>query len=491
MPRRRAFFHVDLPCLWRCVLDSETFRRHAHALVDWMADYMAGVEHYPVRARVAPGSIAAQVADAPPEQGEPFEAIFEDFREIVLPGMTHWQHPGFFAYFPANSSPPSVLAEMLTATLAAQCMLWQTSPAATELEGRMMEWLSQALALPQGFHGSIQASASEATLSALLMARERATDYASNAQGLAMSGERLAVYCSEDAHSSVEKGARVAGYGAQMVRKIPVDETRAIRPDALEAAIRRDVAAGIKPACVVACIGGTGTGGMDDVWAVAQIARSHGAFVHVDAAWAGSALILPEWRHIADGLELVDSFVFNPHKWLLTNFDCSAHYVREPEALQRTLSLVPEYLRTHGAEGITDYSNWSVPLGRRFRALKLWFVLRSYGLEGLRAILRRHIDLAARAHDALSAEPDFEITSPLRLALFTFRHRPEGLSDEALDAHNERLLAALNDTGQVYFTQTRVNGRYVIRFQVGQTNTEARHVDAALDLIRKTARTPG
>ena len=469
-------------------MDAETFRRHAHALVDWMADYMEGVERLPVRAQVEPGSIAAQVPAEPPVKGEPFEEIFRDFQTIIMPGMTHWQHPGFFAYFPANTSPPSVLAEMLTATLGAQCMLWQTSPAATELEGRVAEWLAKALDLPASFRGSIQASASEATLSALLMARERTTGYASNAQGLAQTGQRLAVYCSEDAHSSVEKGARIAGFGADMVRKIPADADRAMRLDSLEAAIRLDVAAGIRPACVVACIGGTGTGGMDDVWAVAKIARAHGAFVHVDAAWAGSALLLPEWRHLADGLELADSFVFNPHKWLLTNFDCSAHYVRDPDALQRTLSLVPEYLRTHGADGVTDYSNWSVPLGRRFRALKLWFVLRSYGIEGLQAILRRHIDLAARAHDCLSAEPDFEITSPLKLALFTFRHRPEGMAEGDLDTHNETLLQRLNDTGRAYFTQTRVGGRYVIRFQVGQTNTEARHVDAALDLIRSIAR---
>ena len=460
-------------------MDSETFRRHAHDLVDWMADYMAGVENPQVR----PGSIAAQLPAEAPAKGEAFEDIFRDFQNVVMPGMTHWQHPSFFAYFPANTSPPSVLAEMLTATLGAQCMLWQTSPAATELEGRVMEWLAKALDLPAGFSGSIQASASEATLAALLMARERATGYLGNSEGLAQAGQKLAVYCSEDAHSSVEKGARIA-----MVRKIPADADRAVRLDALEAAIREDVAAGIKPACVVACIGGTGTGGMDDVWAVARIARAHGAFVHVDAAWAGSALILPEWRHLADGVELADSFVFNPHKWLLTNFDCSAHFVREPEALMRTLSLVPEYLRTHGANGVTDYSNWSVPLGRRFRALKLWFVLRSYGIEGLQQILRRHIELAGMAHDALKAEPDFEITSPLKLALFTFRHRPEGMAEGELDAHNEALLQALNDTGRVYFTQTRVAGRYVIRFQVGQTNTEARHVEAALDLIRQTAR---
>lgn len=469
-------------------MDSETFRRHAHELVDWMADYMAGVEAYPVRPQVTPGSIAGQLPAEPPRDGEAFEDIFRDFKDIILPGMTHWQHPSFFAYFPANTSPPSVLAEMLTATMGAQCMLWQTSPAATELEGRVMEWLARALDLPAGFSGSIQASASEATLSALLMARERATGYASNAEGLVQTGHRLAVYCSEDAHSSVEKGARVAGYGAGMVRKIPADADRAVRLDALEAAIRQDVAAGITPACVVACIGGTGTGGMDDAWAVSQIARSHGAFVHVDAAWAGSALILPEWRHLADGVELADSFVFNPHKWLLTNFDCSAHFVREPEALMRTLSLVPDYLRTSGADGVTDYSNWSVPLGRRFRALKLWFVLRSYGIEGLQAILRRHIELAGKAHDCLRAEPDFEITSPLKLALFTFRHRPEGMAEGELDAHNEALLQRLNDTGRVYFTQTRVAGRYVIRFQVGQTNTEARHVEAALDLIREMAR---
>lgn len=470
----------------------EDFRAHAHELVDWMADYMAGIEERPVRSQSAPGEIAAKVPDRAPEQPEAMTDIFADFERDILPGVTNWQHPSFFAYFPANSSPPSVLAEMLTATLAAQCMLWQTSPSGTELETRMMEWLRDMLALPEQFQGVIQDSATSATLVALLTARERATDWQANEQGLAAlgaQGQKLTVYVSEEAHSSIEKTMKVAGYGVENLRKIPADDDFAMQPEALAATIEKDLADGFTPACVTACVGGTGTGAMDPIRPIGEICRKHGIWLHVDAAWAGSALILPEWRHLIDGLELADSFVFNPHKWLFTNFDCTAYFVSDTAALERTLSLVPEYLRSRETGHVIDYQNWSVPLGRRFRALKLWFVIRSYGVEGLRSMIRAHIDLARTLCDQVSGEADFEILSPLRLSLFSFRYHPAGIDDEAeLDALNLKLLEALNDSGRLYLTQNKVKGRFAIRFQIGQTGTQTRHVEAAWCAIKETAR---
>jgi aromatic-L-amino-acid/L-tryptophan decarboxylase len=469
-------------------MDPEEFRKHAHVMVDWMADYMTGVEDYPVRAQTSPGEIAAMLPPAPPMAGEPMEEIFADFKSKVLPGITHWQHPSFFAYFPANSSPPSVLAEMLTASLGAQCMLWQTSPAATEMETLMMEWLRQMTGLPEGLHGVIQDSASGAILCALLTARERATGWAANADGMAAMAP-LVAYTSEQAHSATEKGAKIAGYGKANVRLIETDAAFAMRPDALREAIAEDRAAGRVPACVVASMGTTGVGAVDPLRPIGEICREHDVFLHVDAAWGGSALILPEERWMADGVELVDSFVFNPHKWLMTNFDCSAHYVRDPDALIRTLSILPEFLKSREQGEIIDYRDWSVPLGRRFRALKLWFVIRSHGVKGLRAVLRRHIALAREAEDWIAEAPDFEIVAGRSLSLFNFRYRPRGIEDPAeLDRLNEALLHRLNDDGATYFTQNRVRGTYAIRWSIGQTNTERRHVEAAWKNIQDLAR---
>ncbi len=470
-------------------MDVEEFRSHAHAMVDWMADYMSDVESFPVRAQTAPGDIAATLPASPPDEPEAMTEIFADFKSKVLPGITHWQHPSFFAYFPANSSPPSVLAEMLTASLGAQCMLWQTSPAATEMETLMMEWLRQMTGLPEGLHGVIQDSASGAILCALLTARERSTGWKANAEGMA-AGPALVAYTSEQAHSATEKGAKIAGYGKANVRLIETDEAFAMRPEALRAAIEADLAAGRVPACVVASMGTTGVGAVDPLGLIGEICREHGIFFHVDAAWGGSALILPEERWMADGVELVDSFVFNPHKWLMTNFDCSAHYVRDPDALIRTLSILPEFLKSREQGEIIDYRDWSVPLGRRFRALKLWFVIRSYGVEGLRDILRRHIALARVAEAWIEEAPDFEIVAPRSLSLFNFRYRPTGIDDLGeLDRLNEALLHGLNDEGSTYFTQNRVRGCYAIRWAIGQTNTERRHVEAAWRTIQDLART--
>jgi len=469
-------------------LSAEEFRRHAHAFVDWMADYYEHVEDYPVRAQVEPGDIAAKLPAHPPETGEPIEAIFQDFKDIILPGMTHWQHPSFFAYFPANGSPPSLLAEMLTASLGAQCMSWQTSPAATELEDRMMEWLRELLGLPEGFTGSIQDTASTGILTAIITAREWATDFAVNEKGLGGDAP-LVLYCSAETHSATEKGAKIAGIGREHVRKVPIGAERGMDPAALAKMVEADKAAGLRPFCVVATLGSTGTGAMDPLAPIGEICKAETLWLHVDAAWAGSALILPETRAMIDGIGHVDSLVFNPHKWLFTNFDCSVLFVRESEYLIRSFEILPEFLKTREGERVNNYRDWGVPLGRRFRALKLWFVLRSYGAEGLRAKIREHIALAHDIAARIEAAPDFELVTPARLALFSFRYRPPDIAEgEALDTLNEVLFEALNDTGKVYFTQNRVDGDYVIRWSIGQTATERRHVEAAWALVQQTAR---
>ncbi|MCY4452244.1 MAG: pyridoxal-dependent decarboxylase [Immundisolibacterales bacterium] len=469
-------------------MDIAQYRRHAHRLVDWMADYLETVESRPVRSAVAPGEIEERLPDRPPETGEPFERIFADFERDLLPGVTHWQHPSFFAYFPANSSPPSVLAEMLTAALGLNCMLWQTSPAGTELETRALDWLRQMIGLPEGFAGVIQDTASSATLCAILAARERATEFAANRRGV--SGEdRLTVYTSAESHSSVEKAVRIAGLGSESLRAVPVGADGAMRCDALAEALERDVAAGARPILVVATLGTTGASGFDRLDVAGELCRRHGAMLHVDAAWAGTAAIAPEFRWMLEGVEHADSFVVNPHKWMMVNFDCSAHFVRDPAAFVRTFEIVPEYLRTAEHGRVIDYRDWGIALGRRFRALKLWFVIRSYGVEGLRAIVRRHVGLAGELAEAIAREDDFEVVVAPRLALLCFRYRPSGIDDPAaLDELNERLLHTLNDSGRLYLTQTRVAGAYVIRFCVGQTVTERRHVETAWSFIREAAR---
>jgi aromatic-L-amino-acid decarboxylase len=453
-----------------------------------MADYLGNVEDYPVMAQVKPGEIAALLAPAAPEEGEPMERIFADFQSQIMPGITHWQHPSFFAYFPANSSPPSVLAEMLTAAIAPQCMLWQTSPAATEMETRVLDWLRQMIGLPEGFDGVIQDSASSAMLCALLTARERATQWRGNEKGLTGLAP-LCVYVSEQVHSAADKDVMVAGMGLEYLRKIPVDDDFALRPEALAAAIEADIAAGYTPCCVIATLGTTGVGAVDPLAPIGQICQRHGIYLHVDAAWAGTALVLEEWRWMIDGIGRVDSFAFNPHKWLFTNFDCCAHFVRSRDDLVRTLDILPAFLKTREGSQVIDYRNWSVPLGRRFRALKLWFVLRSFGVAEIRRRIAAHIDMAREAAGWVEAAPDFEILAPLSLALFNFRYHPAGVDDGGdLDRLNEALLLKLNDSGDLYLTPNSVNGAYAIRFAVGQTYTEPRHVAAAWQAIRDTAR---
>ncbi len=467
-------------------MDPEEFRRHAHELVDWMADYLGGVGELPITPSVQPGDVRRRLPTAPPAAGEPFPALFADFRELIVPGMTHWNHPGWFAYFPGNNSPPSILGEMLTATMGAQCMSWVTSPAATELEQVTMDWLRQMIGLPETFVGSIQDTASTATLVALLTAREHATGGDAGRRGLDGS-PGLTVYASAEAHSSVDKGVKLAGYGLDRLRKIPGDAAFALDPAALERAIREDIAAGLKPACVVATIGTTSSTAVDPVPAIADICARHGVWLHVDAAYGGAAAIVPELRDRFVGMDRADSIVLNPHKWLLTNFDCTAYYVRDREALLRTFSYTPEYLKTAHDADVVNYRDWGIQLGRRFRALKLWFVIRSYGVEGLQAIIRRHVTLAAELAAWVDAVPGFERVAPVPFGLVCFRYRPKGVGEEETDRLNERLLAAVNAEHRVFMTHTRLGGRYVIRLVIGQHGTERRHVAEAWAMIREAA----
>jgi aromatic-L-amino-acid/L-tryptophan decarboxylase len=464
----------------------DEFRRHGHQLVDWMADYLGGVGDLPITPAVSPGEIRARLPAAPPAQGESFNTVFGDFRELIVPGMTHWNHPGWFAYFPGNTSPPSILGEMLTAVMGAQCMSWVTSPAATELEQVTLDWLRQMIGLPAEFVGVIQDTASTATLVALLSARERATGGASGRAGIE-AGQGLTVYASSEAHSSVDKGVKLAGYGLDRLRQIPGDAAFALDPAALDRAIEQDLAAGLKPACVVATIGTTSSTAVDPVPAIATICRRHGIWLHVDAAYAGSAAIVPELREYFAGMDQADSIVLNPHKWLLTNFDCSAYYVRDRDALLSAFSLTPEYLRTAHDDQVVNYRDWGIQLGRRFRALKLWFVIRSYGVEGLRAMIRRHVSLAAELARWVDEAPDFERVAPVPFGLVCFRYRPRGRSEAELDSLNERLLAAINATRRVFLTHTRLGGHYVIRLVIGQRTTEREQVEEAWDIIRQAA----
>lgn len=466
-------------------MDLETFRHWAHRAADWSADYLTNIKKFPVRAQTAPGDILKQLPASPPDSADDVADIFKDVDDIILPGITHWQHPRFFAYFPANSSPPSVLAEQLTATIAAQCMLWQTSPSATELEIRVMDWMRQMIGLPEGFHGVIQDSASSATLCAVLTGREKALAFAGNKDGLA-AHPATRVYCSDQAHSSIDKAIWIAGIGqANLIKVATSGPNLAMVPAALEAAIIRDKEDGLLPAMVMACIGATGVGASDDVGAIAEVCQRHGVYLHVDAAWAGNAMICPEYRPMMAGSEHADSFVFNAHKWMGVNFDCSIHLVKEPEDLVRTLAIRPEYLKTHGQDGVINFSEWSVPLGRRFRALKLWFVVRAIGVKNLRQMIRNHIDWAQALAMKIDAAANFELTSPPVLSLFSFRYAPENVMD--LDELNTRLLAAINDDGRIYLTPTNHGGQSVIRLNVGQASSTQDDVEFAWEVIQEMA----
>jgi aromatic-L-amino-acid decarboxylase len=460
-------------------MKNDDFRLAGHHFVDWIADYFENIEKLPVLSPLEPGDVKKNIPAAPPAKGEAMEGIFRDFERILMPGVTHWQHPGWFAYFPANNSPASVLGEFLTAGLGAQCMVWQTSPAAAELEEVVLDWLRQMTGLPEGFSGVIQDTASTATLCALLTSRERATGFESNEAGFRAP---LTIYASEEAHSSVAKGVKIAGFGKKNLRRIPTDEGFAIIPEKLEEAMTKDRDAGFVPACVVATVGTTSSGAIDPLKAVGEICRRHGAWFHVDAAWAGTAALLPEKRWILDGVELADSFVFNPHKWMATNFDCSAYFVKDPATLVRTFEIHPEYLKTGVDAKVNNYRDWGIQLGRRFRALKLWFVIRSYGVEGLQAMVREHLRLATLFKGWVEADGRFALLAPVDLGLVCFR-LDDGREESGLDDLNRRLLERVNASGRVFLTHTTLRGKYTIRLVVGQRTTEERHVRGAWDII--------
>jgi aromatic-L-amino-acid decarboxylase len=440
-------------------MDHEELRRWSKRAADWAADYHASLRDRPVRAQVAPGAVKAALPAAPPEDPEPMEAIWADFERLVPGAMTHWQHPRFFAYFPSNAAPASMLAEQLANSISAMCMLWQTSPAATEIEQVMVDWLRQALGLAPHFTGTIHDSATTATLSAVLTMRDRATGWDSIENGLA-GRATLRIYASAQTHSSVDKAVRLAGIGQANLVKVATDANRAIDPAALDAAIHTDREAGHIPAGVILCTGGTSIGACDPIAACVEVAKAHGLYTHLDAAWAGNAMICPEFRPLWEGADGADSIVFNPYKWIGAQFDGAIQFLADPAPQIRSLGLRPDYLETPGREETVNFNEWTVPLGRRFRALKLWFLLRAEGLEGLRARIRAHVAWTAEVAAALAALPGVEIVTPPVLALFTFR-LAKG------DAATEALLARLNDEGRVYLTQTRVEGRFVIRVSVG------------------------
>ncbi len=459
------------------------FRNHAHRVVDWIADYLEDIEKFPVKSQVQPKEIYNQLPDSAPEQGESMDKIMQDFQNIIIPGITHWQSPNFFAYFPANSSYPSVLAEMLTAALGAQCMIWETSPAAAELEEKVINWLKKMLNLPISWHGVIQDTASSSTLCALLTAREEYSNFDINKSGF-KGNEKFRIYGSLETHSSIDKGVKIAGFGLDNLVKVQVDKNQAMRPDALKSAIQKDIKKGYRPLCVVATLGTTGTTAIDPIKPIAEICKEFNLWLHVDAALAGSVLMLPEYQWLANGLDRADSFVFNPHKWLFTNFDCSAYFIKDKDMLIKTFTILPEYLKTKTKEKVNNYRDWGIALGRRFRALKLWFVIRDFGVQGLQERLRYHIRLAKNLEEKIIENNDFELMTKRSINMLCFRYHPKNISDERkLNQLNEQLLHSLNGTGKIFLTHTKINNRYILRLVIGQTNVTENHVDKAWELI--------
>jgi aromatic-L-amino-acid decarboxylase len=460
-------------------MNHDDLRHWSKRAADWAHDYHKTLRERPVRARTRPGEVRAKLPAHPPEAPEPMERIFADFEAIVPDNMTHWQHPRFFAYFPANAAPASMLAEQLVNAMAANALLWQTAPAATEIEQVMIGWLREALGLAPHFTGTIHDSATTATLSAVLTMRERALGWAGLREGLS-GAPVLTIYASDQNHSSIDKAARIAGIGQDNTIKIATDESLSMRPDVLDETIRLHKSNNRLPAGVILCAGGTSVGAFDRIAECVAVAKAHDLYVHVDAAWAGSAMICPEFRPLWEGVNRADSIVFNPHKWLGAQFDCSVQFLADPAPQIRTLGLRPEYLETPGADEITNFNEWTVPLGRRFRALKLWFVLRAYGLEGLRERIRNHVAWARELAGEIAAIPGFQIVTQPSLSLFTFRYRDS-------DAETEALLERINDDGRIFLTQTRHVGKYVIRVQVGQFDCTREDVMCVAEVLRELA----
>jgi aromatic-L-amino-acid/L-tryptophan decarboxylase len=463
-------------------MNIEEFRKNGHELIDWIASYYENIEKLPVKPNVEPYQIFNNLTQTPPEKGEAFEDIFSDFNDKILPGMTHWQHPKFFAYFPANTSFPSILGELLTSALGAQCMSWITSPAATELEELVMNWLRDMTGLPKEFSGVIEDTASTSALCSILTARERISDKKINESGFDNTTYR--VYCSEEAHSSIEKAVKIAGIGSENLVKINADDDFSMEPESLEEMLKSDIHDGYKPLCVIGTVGTTSTTAVDPIEKIGKICRKYYIWFHLDAAYAGTAMLLEEMRHHLKGIEYVDTFVFNPHKWMFTNFDCSAYFVRDKEALIRTFDILPEYLKTDLDSKVNNYRDWGIQLGRRFRALKLWFVIRHYGTDGLKEKVRMHLEYAKIMKAYIENDPDFEIMSPMLFNLICFRYNPGNITEQELNQINKELLDNINATGKAFLTHTKLKGRFTLRFVASNTHLEERHIHEAWELIK-------
>jgi aromatic-L-amino-acid decarboxylase len=471
-------------------MDKESFQRHGHAVIDWIADYLyERVDGLPVMSKVRPGETRAMLPDAPPSRGESFDEILADIDRVVLPGITNWQHPNWHAYFPANTSGPAILGDLISSGLGVQGMLWSTSPACTEVETHVLDWMAEILGLPELFQskpgpgcGVIQDTASSATFIALLAARERATNFRSNELGLAGVDERVVAYTSNQAHSSIAKAAMMAGIGEVNLRSIAVDDTFAMDPNALHEAIERDLKDGLVPCFVGATVGTTSSVAFDPIDEIAAVTREHDLWLHVDAAYAGSAAVCPEFRTMHKGIEHADSYTMNPHKWLFTNFACNCFWVRDREPLVRSLTVMPEYLRNKATESgdVIDYRDWQVPLGRRFRALKLWFTLRHYGIEGLQELIRYHVGLAEEFEARVKEHPFLELSVPRALNLICFHHVD---GDEATEA----MLHSANETGKLFMSHTKLGDRYVARMSIGQSRVQQHHIDSAWEIISRAA----
>ena len=458
-------------------------------LLGWIAEYLEHPERFPVVPGVAPGDVLRSLPPSPPASGESLERIITDFEQKILPGITHWNHPGFFAYFAISSSIPGILAELLTAALDVNAMLWKTSPAATELEELAMDWLRQLLGLGDGWFGIINDTASISTMLALAAAREAKPELAIRARGMAGRSDLpvLRVYCSEHAHSSVDKGALTIGIGLDNVVKIPCDAEFRMRPDALAAAIAQDRAAGMLPLACVATVGTTSTTSIDPVPDIAEICGIEEVWLHVDGSYGGVAAVSPEYRHVLRGVERADSLVVNPHKWLFTPIDCSAFYTKRPDVLKRAFSLVPEYLVTREQDEVVNLMDYGVQLGRRFRALKLWMVIRAFGADGLAARIEQHCALARTFEHWVASDPDWELSAPVPFSLVCFRYAPPAMSEPERDRANVEILQRVNESGEVYLSHTRLNGAFVLRLAIGNIRTERRHVERAWELLRAAA----
>lgn len=466
-------------------MNPEEFRKTGHQLIDWIADYRARIDEYPVRSQAQPGEIRAQLPASPPGKPEPFNELFNDLEKIILPGLSHFQSPKFFGYFPANGELSSVLGDYLSTGLGALGLSWQTSPALTELEELVTDWMRQMVGLSDSWSGVIQDTASTSTLVALMSARERASNYSLSRGGLQGEEHPLIVYVSSHSHSSVEKAALLAGFGRANLRFIEADENFAMKADSLKQTLQADLAAGFTPCAVVATTGTTTTTALDPVRAIAEIAREFNLWLHVDAAMAGSAMILPECRWMWDGIEKADSLVMNPHKWLGAAFDCSLYYVRDPQHLIRVMSTNPSYLQTAMDSKVKNLRDWGIPLGRRFRALKLWFLIREQGVENLQARLRRDLANAQWLAEQVKSTPNWRVLNPIHLQTICVRHEPAGLQGEALDKYTLDWVERINNSGNTYLTPATLNGRWMARISIGAILTERQHVEVLWELIKR------